>query len=58
MARARIAIIGTGLIGTSIGLGLAARKDREYEIVGIDKNRGHAREAKKLGAIDREAGSL
>jgi len=58
MARARIAIIGTGLIGTSIGLGLAARKDREYEIVGIDKNRGHVREAKKLGAIDREAGSL
>ena len=58
MARARIAIIGTGLIGTSIGLGLAARKDREYDIVGIDKNRGHMREAKKLGAIDREAGSL
>ena len=58
MARARISIIGTGLIGTSIGLGLAARKDRQYDIIGIDRNRDHTREAKKLGAIDREASSI
>ena len=58
MARTRIAIIGTGLIGASVGLGLAARKDRDYEIVGIDRDRGAAREAKKIGAIDREVASL
>ncbi|MBI2765076.1 MAG: prephenate dehydrogenase/arogenate dehydrogenase family protein [Chloroflexi bacterium] len=58
MARSRIAIIGTGLIGTSIGLGLAARKEREFEIIGVDRDRNHVREAKRLGAIDREAGSL
>ena len=58
MARAKIAIIGTGLIGTSIGLGLATRKDRQFDIIGIDKNRDHTREAKKMGAIDREAGSI
>ncbi len=58
MAQSRIAIIGTGLIGTSIGLGLMSRKDRSYEVVGIDRNRGHSREAKKLGALDREVGSI
>lgn len=58
MARMRIAIIGTGLIGTSIGLGMAARKDREYELVGIDRDRTASRQAKKMGAIDREASSL
>lgn len=58
MARSRIGIIGTGLIGTSIGLGLAARKDREYEIVGVDRDRSAAREARKMGALDREVGSL
>jgi prephenate dehydrogenase len=58
MADNRIAIIGTGLIGTSIGLGLAARPNRNYELVGIDRDRAHARAAKKLGALDREVGSL
>lgn len=58
MARTRIAIIGTGLIGTSIGLGMSARKDRDYEIVGLDRDRGAARQAKKMGALDREVGSL
>jgi prephenate dehydrogenase len=58
MARSRIAIIGTGLIGTSIGLALAARKDREFELVGADHDRANVRDAKKLGAIDREVGSL
>jgi len=58
MADNRIAIIGTGLIGASIGLGLAARPNRNYEIVGVDRDRTHARAAKKLGALDREVGSL
>lgn len=58
MAKSRIAIIGTGLIGTSIGLNLAARKERTYEIVGADRDRTNLRTAKKMGAIDREVGSL
>lgn len=58
MAQPRIAIIGTGLIGTSIGLALTSRKSRNYEVVGADRDRGNARQAKKMGALDREAGSL
>ncbi|MCZ2109812.1 MAG: NAD(P)-binding domain-containing protein [Dehalococcoidia bacterium] len=58
MAQSRIAIIGTGLIGTSIGLGLCARKERGYEVVGVDRDRGNSRLAKKMGALDREVGSL
>jgi prephenate dehydrogenase len=58
MVQSRIAIIGTGLIGSSIGLGLMARKDRQYEVVGADRDRNAARTAKKLGALDREVGSL
>jgi len=58
MAQSRIAIIGTGLIGTSIGLGLMSRKDRGYEVVGVDRDRANARQAKKMGAVDREVGSL
>ena len=58
MAQSRIAIVGTGLIGTSIGLALAARPQRNYEIVGVDRDRGEAREAKKMGALDRDVGSL
>ncbi len=58
MAQSRITIIGTGLIGTSIGLALAARPNRQYEIVGADRDRANSRAAKKLGALDREVGSL
>jgi prephenate dehydrogenase len=58
MAQSRIGIIGTGLIGTSIGLNLMARKDRQYEVVGADRDRHVAKTAKKLGALDREVGSL
>ncbi len=58
MAQPRITIIGTGLIGTSIGLGLMSRPSRNYEIVGADRDRTHARTAKKMGGIDREVSSL
>jgi len=58
MAQPRISIIGTGLIGTSIGLNLMARKDRPYEVVGADRDRASARTAKRMGALDREVGSL
>lgn len=58
LAQSRVAIIGTGLIGASVGLGLAAQKDRKFEIVGADRDRAHTNEAKKIGAIDRAVGSL
>jgi prephenate dehydrogenase len=49
---ARITIIGTGLIGTSIGLALKA-SNVEAEIVGHDREPGRAGEARKAGALDR-----
>src|SRR3954453_23057254 len=55
--RARIAIIGTGLIGASVGLALKAAKVN-YEIVGHDKEHGEATLAKKRGAIDRAEWNL
>ena len=58
MAQSRIAIVGTGLIGTSIGPDLMSRNTRNYEVVGADRDRTNARAAKKLGALDREVGSL
>ena len=58
MSRSRITIVGTGLIGASVGLSLMSRKDRQYEVVGIDRDRDHARTAKKMGAVDREVPSL
>ena len=51
----RVAIIGTGLIGSSIGLRLRASDIDDLTLVGYDRERGVARQAKKLGAIDDEA---
>lgn len=52
MADSKIAIIGTGLIGASVGLNLMARKDRKYEVIGIDRSRQNARTARELKAVD------
>lgn len=49
---ARLTIVGTGTVGTSIGLALRARKTN-LEIVGHDRDYARAGEAKKQGAIDR-----
>jgi prephenate dehydrogenase len=54
----RIAIIGTGLIGASIGLALKAARLPQVEVVGFDLDRGAAGEAKRLGAVDRNAPNL
>src|SRR5258708_30694775 len=54
---ARITIVGTGLIGTSIGLALKASKV-EAEIVGHDREPGRAGEARKAGALDRSDWNL
>lgn len=54
-----VAIIGTGLIGASMGLALRAGfKRRRIRIVGFDTRRAHANVAKRRGAIDRVASSL
>jgi prephenate dehydrogenase len=51
----RIAVLGVGLIGGSIGL--AARRRLEAEVVGHDPDPATLRRALEVGAIDRAAGS-
>lgn len=51
----RLAIIGLGLIGGSIGLALKRAQLPDLEIVGHDAEWGVNRKARKLGAIDSEA---
>lgn len=51
----RLAIIGLGLIGGSIGLALKRAQLSDLEIVGHDSEWGVNRKARKLGAIDSEA---
>jgi len=54
----RITIIGTGLIGGSLGLALKAADLPSIEIVGHDRHRGAENQAKKLGAIDKAEHNL
>lgn len=54
---ARLTIIGTGFVGTSLGLALKARK-ANLEVVGHDRDYGRAGEAKKAGAVDRAEWNL
>jgi prephenate dehydrogenase len=49
----RIAIIGLGLIGTSLGLALKKARLPGVEIVGHDKEPHHASRASKRGAVDK-----
>ena len=50
----RVAILGTGLIGSSIGLRLkASGKVPDLEIAGYDRLRDHARDARRAGAVDK-----
>ncbi|HOT92413.1 MAG TPA: prephenate dehydrogenase [Anaerolineae bacterium] len=50
----RITIIGTGCIGTSIGLALRQSRDAGHlQIVGHDREWGRARQGQQLGAFDR-----
>lgn len=52
----RIAVLGVGLIGGSIGL--AARRRLEAEVVGCGRSPERLQRAVELGAIDRAAGSV
>ena len=53
----RIAIIGLGLIGGSIGLGLKRANLPETQVIGTARTRNTVQRAKKRGAIDVEARS-
>jgi prephenate dehydrogenase len=54
----RITIIGTGLIGGSIGLALKAGGLPGVEIVGHDRRRDAAAQAERMGAVDRAEHNL
>ena len=54
----KIAIIGTGLIGTSLGLAIKRIVSNNTQIVGTDIERRNAGKAEKMGAIDKASGSL
>lgn len=51
----RIAIIGLGLLGGSLGLALRQSGLRDVEIVGTARTRDTLQKAKKIGAIDSDA---
>ncbi len=55
--KAQIAIVGLGLIGTSLGLALQDVKTN-FEIVGHDREHEVAKTAVKLGAVDRAEWNL
>jgi prephenate dehydrogenase len=51
----RVAVVGTGLIGGSVGLALSARG---FEVVGFDRDEARLARAKQLGAISEIAVTL
>ena len=55
---ATLAIIGTGLMGTSLALALKQAKVRDLEVVGTDANRRARNGAQKSGAFHRMEGHL
>jgi len=57
MSKPKIAIIGLGVIGTSLGLALRASTE-EYEIIGHDRDPGAARAAAKAGAVHKTEWNL
>jgi prephenate dehydrogenase len=52
----KVAVLGVGLIGGSIGL--AARRRLDAEVVGFDRDATTLERALELGALDRAAGSV
>lgn len=57
MSKARVTIIGLGLLGNSIGLALS-QGNRDFEIVGHDKSSDAGAQAKKLKAVDKTEWNL
>lgn len=54
----KIAIIGLGLIGTSMGLAIRQTQNKNIEVVGIDLEPSNTSTARKMGAIDRDAHTI
>ena len=54
----KIAIIGLGLIGTSMGLAIKQTATKGLEVVGIDLEPSNASTARKMGAIDRDVRTI
>ena len=52
MSKPRITIVGLGFIGGSIGLALH-QAEADFEVIGHDRERGAANQAKKIGAVDK-----
>jgi prephenate dehydrogenase len=57
MTKPRIAIVGLGLIGGSIGLALR-QTGNDYEVVGHDREPSVASQARKLGAVSKTEWNL
>ena len=53
-----ITIVGTGLIGTSMGMAILNAKGKDIEIVGHDKDVGQVRLAQRMGAVSRTERNL
>ena len=49
----KITIIGTGLIGASLGLAIKKVGIKNVQLVGVDLERYRANKAKKMGALDK-----
>ena len=54
----KLTIIGTGFIGTSMGLAIKARGSGGFQIVGTDIDRGNAAGADAAGAVDATSDNL
>ncbi len=57
MAKAKITIVGLGLVGSSIGMALR-RGERDFEVTGHDRDPKVAAAAHKAGAVDRTEWNL
>ena len=55
---AKITIVGTGLIGASLGLAIKKSTIRNTVLVGTDVNRRHVSRAGSMGAVDETTGNL
>ncbi len=54
----KLTIIGTGFIGTSMGLAMKARAPGRFQIMGTDIDRGNAAGAAAAGAVDTTSDNL
>ncbi len=52
MKKFKVAIIGVGLIGGSLGMALRSCRKRRYHVTGIGRNAEHLAQAKRRGAVD------